>query len=180
MRAAADFRREVQPLTDALATGQFSQEDLRHAAALLAARYAPDADAAAGALLAGAKGCSGDAEDLELDDCAEDSPGGRGSTSGSPAVFRGGAGGGGGSRGRELMGRLLRAPFGEVLLSRAAAGLLAWAAPETEYGRCVGVLTALRVGLARPVECVRLSGSLCCPAPNSTPLLRPVTRVTLP
>lgn len=147
IRAAAQFRDEVKPLTAAIAAGRYTAADLRGAAALLAARYAPDADAegAVASALGLKLGQRGEddgnvnggqdvAGDTEIEAIEEDQ--GAGGSTGAGRRLGGGSGSNGGSSSsRELMDALLRQPFGEVLLSRAAAGPLAWSAAETEYGR---------------------------------------------
>jgi hypothetical protein len=133
LRCAAQFRAEAQPLLDAVAAGQFSRADLQQAATLLVARYAPLASAA-GADGAAADGAAGG--DADEDGMFEAGPAGR-SASCTPWPAGGAASSGGSSRARELMGALLQRPLGSALLGHAAAGVSAWSAPETEYGRCV-------------------------------------------
>lgn len=108
VHVGALLRAELQPLTHAVAAGQYSRDDIAASSQLLADQFtASEGGAAAG------------------DDGMEVAMGG------------GGAGGGDGNDGaaRVLMDHLMRQPFGEVLLSFAAVTGSSWAPGETEYGR---------------------------------------------
>lgn len=141
IRVGSLFRAEVQPLLQAVAAGQYTQQELATASQLLANVLTGQPDPQPPKQF--------DAEIEEGDDGGGDAAGEgameveRGSQAGGwvfggggSSISSGSGGRAGGTAGgaRVLMDQLLRRPLGEVLLSYAAATGSSWAPGETEYG----------------------------------------------